>query len=68
MHEHAAAFVAAVKVHTRTDLPQFVNDEFDAFLECSILAPGFLRLQCGECGRDKPGTFKCAGAVMILLA
>ena len=26
----------------RADLPQFVKDEFDAFLECGILAHGFL--------------------------
>ncbi len=32
------------------DLPQFVKDEFDAFLECGILARGFLRLRCGDCG------------------
>ncbi len=25
----------------------------DAFLECGILAHGFLRLRCGECGHDK---------------
>jgi hypothetical protein len=27
--------------------------EFDALLECGILAHGFLRLLCGECGHDK---------------
>jgi hypothetical protein len=30
-----------------------VKDEFDAFLECGILAHGFLRLCCGDCGHDK---------------
>ena len=35
------------------DLPQFVKDEFDAFLECGILAHGFLRLRCADCGHDK---------------
>ncbi|WP_409981726.1 transposase zinc-binding domain-containing protein [Roseateles sp.] len=34
-------------------MPRFVKDEFDAFLECGILAHGFLRLRCGECGHDK---------------
>jgi len=28
-------------------------DEFDALLECGILAHGFLRLRCGDCGHDK---------------
>ena len=41
------------------DLPQFVKDEFDAFLECGILAHGFLRLRCDDCGHDKPVAFRC---------
>ncbi len=41
------------------DLPQFVKDEFDAFLECGILANGFLRLRCGDCGHDKLVAFSC---------
>jgi len=33
--------------------------EFDAFLECGILAHGFLRLRCGACGHDKLLAFSC---------
>ncbi len=33
--------------------------EFDAFLECGILAHGFLRLRCGDCGHDKLVAFSC---------
>jgi len=40
-------------------LPRFIKDEFDAFLECGILAHGFLRLRCGECGHDKLLAFSC---------
>ena len=36
-----------------------VRDEFDAFLECGILAHGFLRLRCGDCGHDKLLAFSC---------
>jgi ribosomal protein S27E len=39
--------------HAWPDLPQFVKDKFDAFVECGILAHGFLRLRCGDCGHDK---------------
>ena len=39
--------------------PQFVKEEFDAFLECGILAHGFLRLRCGDCGHDKLVAFSC---------
>ena len=42
-----------------TDLPQFIKDEFDAFLECGILAHCFLRLHCGDCGHDKLVAFSC---------
>jgi hypothetical protein len=40
-------------------LPRFIRDESDAFLECGILAHGFLRLRCGECGHDKLLAFSC---------
>ena len=33
--------------------------EFDACLECGILAHGFLRLRCGDCGHDKLVAFSC---------
>ena len=44
---------------TGASLPQFVRDEFDAFLECGILAHGFLRLRCADCGHDKLVAFSC---------
>ena len=44
-----------------TGLPQFVRDDFDAFLELGILAQSFLRLRlrCGDCGYDKLVAFSC---------
>jgi hypothetical protein len=41
------------------DLPRFLNDEFNPLLECSILARGFLRLLCADCGHDKLGALSC---------
>jgi len=38
---------------------RFVKDEFDAFLEYGILAHGFLRLHCGDCGHDKMVAVSC---------
>jgi hypothetical protein len=35
---------------TGAELPGLIKDEFVAFLECGILAHGFLRLRCDECG------------------
>ena len=51
MQQHAATFFAQVDAATGASLPQFAKDEFEAFLECGILAHGFLRLRCGDCGR-----------------
>jgi Transposase zinc-binding domain len=40
-------------------LPEFVKDECDAFLECGILAHGFLRLRCAACTHEKLVAFSC---------
>ena len=59
VQQHAATFFAQTEAAAGADLPQFVKDEFDAFLECGILAQGFLRLHCGDCGHDKLVAFSC---------
>jgi len=59
VQQHAATFFAQAQDAAGADLPQFVKDEFDAFLECGILAHGFLRLRCGDCGHDKLLAFSC---------
>src|SRR3954467_12275230 len=50
VQEHLETFLAQVRAETGARLPEFIKDQFDAFLECSIPAHGFLRLRCGECG------------------
>jgi hypothetical protein len=43
---HAGAhpdLLRAAEAAAGADLPQFVKDEFGTFLECDILAQGFLR-------------------------
>ncbi|MDP1901156.1 MAG: transposase zinc-binding domain-containing protein [Rubrivivax sp.] len=63
VQQHAATFIAETETEAAAgaDLPQFVKDEFDAFLDCGILAHGFLRLRlrCGDCGHDKLVAFSC---------
>ena len=59
VQQHAASFIAHAEASTGSALPRFIKDEFDAFLECGILAHGFLRLRCGECGHDKLLAFSC---------
>ncbi len=43
MQQHAATFFALAEAEAGADLPLFVKDEFDVFLECDVLAHGFLR-------------------------
>jgi hypothetical protein len=33
--------------------PRFIEQELRAFLRCGVLAHGFLRLHCDECGHDR---------------
>jgi hypothetical protein len=59
VQHHAATFFEQAESAAGAGLPQFVKDEFDAFLECGILAHGFLRLHYGDCGHDKLVAFSC---------
>ena len=54
VQQHAATFFAQAEAASGADLPQFVKDEFHAFLECGILAQGFLRSRTTCWGR--PGS------------
>ncbi len=59
VQEHIETFFAQVEQETGAGLPRFVKDEFEAFLECGILAHGFLRLRCGGCAQDTLVAFSC---------
>ncbi len=54
VREHDETFAAEVD-----GLPQFVKDEFNAYLDCGILAHGFMRLTCDGCARDTLVAFSC---------
>ena len=58
VQQHYATFLTEVEAHGAS-LPQFVKDEFEAYLECGILAHGFLRLTCDGCARDTLVAFSC---------
>ena len=42
-------------------VPAFVERELPRYLECGILAHGFARARCGECGHDFLLAFSCKG-------
>ena len=62
VQQHAASFIAHTEASTGAALPRFVKDEFDAFLECGILAHGFLRLRCGVAARGRAASAGPHGA------
>ena len=42
-------------------VPRFVERELRAFLDCGVLANGFLRVHCDACGKDRVVAFSCKG-------
>lgn len=58
VREHYERFAAELE-QANTGLPIFIKDEFKAYLECGILAHGFLRLTCDSCARDTLVAFSC---------
>jgi len=64
VQQHAATFFSEAEASACADLPQFLKDEFDAFLECGILPHDFLRMRCGDCGHDKLVAFSCKWRVL----
>lgn len=38
VQQHATSFIAQTEASTGCELPRFIEDEFDGFLECCILA------------------------------
>ena len=42
-------------------VPRYVEGEFRRYLECGILARGFARARCGECGHDFLIAISCKG-------
>ncbi len=58
VREQLETFLARARERDRP-VPRFVEREFRAYLECGILAHGFLRLHCDECQLDRLVPFSC---------
>jgi ribosomal protein S27E len=59
VQEHLETFLPKSSWRPGRGLPEFVKEEFDAFLECGIVAHGFLRLRCVDCAHEKLVAFGC---------
>ena len=64
VQENVETFFAQVEAETGAGLPDFVKDEFDAFLDCGILANGFVRVRCEDCADEKLVAFSCRAATL----
>lgn len=58
VQEHLQTFLATMEEAERT-LPKYVVQEFERYLECGILAYGFARVVCGDCGHTRLVAFAC---------
>ena len=60
VQENYRSFLALAEEAERP-IPRHVQREFEEFLRCGILAHGFARLHCGECGFDRMVASSCRG-------
>jgi len=58
VQEHLSTFIAERDSEARP-LPAYVIEEFEAYLQCGILAHGFLRLRCADCDEERVVAFCC---------
>jgi hypothetical protein len=58
---HLETYLALAQEAQGEDVPAYVEREFRRYLECGILAHGFARARCGECGHDFLIAFSCKG-------
>jgi ribosomal protein S27E len=58
VEQHYPAF-RELRAMAGRPLPDYVQDEFDAYLRCGRLEEGFLRLRCEDCHAEKLVAFSC---------
>jgi hypothetical protein len=58
LQAHWLQFLAEIEAGDG-ELPAFVRDEFEAYFRCGILAHGFVRVRCKDCGHNRVVAFAC---------
>jgi len=58
VERHYPAF-RALRCESGRPLPEYVEQEFEAYLKCGRLEHGFLRVRCEECHAEKLVEFSC---------
>ena len=59
VQEHLETFLALSDDGTGEGLPGYVERDFRKYLDCGILARGFARARCKDCGEDYLIAFSC---------
>jgi len=59
VQEHLETFLALSEEGTGEGLPGYVERDFPKYLDCGILARGFARARCKDCGEDFLIAFSC---------
>ena len=60
VHEDLESFLERSR-SAGAPVARFVEREIRAYLECGVLAHGFLRVHCDACGHDRLVAFSCKG-------
>ena len=58
MSQHLETFLTRTRSSDR-QLPSHVERELRAYVECGILAYGFMRVHCDDCGQSRAVAFSC---------
>ena len=63
VQEHLETWLAHCREDPDDDgsVAQYIEREFRRYLDCGILAHGFARARCGDCGHDFLIAFSCKG-------
>jgi len=61
VQEHLETYLSLADDPAGNGLPGYVERDFRKYLECGILARGFARARCAQCGHDFLVAFSCKG-------
>jgi hypothetical protein len=60
LRENLLSFLELAESDTsKAGLPEYVKEEFHAFLDCGLLQKGFLRVRCEDCHHERLLAFSC---------
>jgi hypothetical protein len=59
VREHLETFLDQARDPEGGGYPRFIERAFRRYLECGLLAHGFARLRCAECGYERLVSFSC---------